>query len=74
FIASLVLFITINATVGLRVSREEEIHGLDIHEHGMWGYPEQFVGEMPQQIAAHYPPPGIAKQATKRIISKEEAV
>src|SRR5215208_7178806 len=30
-------------TVGLRVSEEAEIAGLDISEHGMYGYPEQFI-------------------------------
>ena len=31
------------ATVGLRVSEEDEDAGLDISEHGMYGYPEQFI-------------------------------
>jgi Amt family ammonium transporter len=26
--------------MGLRVSREEELDGLDIHEHGMDAYPD----------------------------------
>src|SRR5215216_7334806 len=30
-------------TIGLRVSTEAEIAGLDISEHGMYGYPEQFI-------------------------------
>ena len=30
-------------TIGLRVSAEAEIAGLDISEHGMYGYPEQFI-------------------------------
>ena len=30
-------------TIGLRVSEEAEIAGLDISEHGMYGYPEQFI-------------------------------
>ncbi len=30
-------------TIGLRVSAEEERAGLDISEHGMYGYPEQFI-------------------------------
>jgi Amt family ammonium transporter len=42
--ASAVVFGIIKATVGLRVSAEEEIEGLDIGEHGMWGYPESFLG------------------------------
>jgi len=29
--------------IGLRVGQREEIEGLDMHEHGMWGYPEQFL-------------------------------
>jgi Amt family ammonium transporter len=30
-------------TIGLRVSAEAEMAGLDISEHGMYGYPEQFI-------------------------------
>jgi hypothetical protein len=37
------LFWAIKKTVGLRVSERHEIDGLDINEHGMWGYPEQFM-------------------------------
>ncbi len=73
FMASLALFATIKATVGLRVSEEEEIRGLDIHEHGMWGYPEQFIGELPQKIADHYRPTDTAKQDEMRNITQEEA-
>ncbi len=43
-VGSAVIFFSIKATVGLRVSAEEEIEGLDIGEHGMWGYPEAFLG------------------------------
>ena len=32
------LFFIINKTLGLRVSREEELNGLDIGEHGMEAY------------------------------------
>lgn len=35
----LLLFNLIKYTVGLRVSREEELRGLDIEEHGMHAYP-----------------------------------
>jgi len=42
--ASTVVFAAIKVTVGLRVTAEEEIEGLDIGEHGMWGYPETFLG------------------------------
>ncbi|WP_100400463.1 ammonium transporter [Bacillus sp. FJAT-44742] len=43
FVASyILLLITRGLTGGLRVSEEEEIMGLDISEHGGYGYPESF--------------------------------
>ncbi len=44
-LSSLLVFFLIDKTFGLRVSEEEEIDGLDISEHGMYGYPEQFIPE-----------------------------
>jgi Amt family ammonium transporter len=43
FVASYVTFAVIKATYGMRVSEDEEMAGLDISEHGMYGYPEQFI-------------------------------
>jgi ammonium transporter, Amt family len=43
FTVSFVVFFVIKATYGLRVNPDEERYGLDIVEHGMWGYPEQFM-------------------------------
>jgi ammonium transporter, Amt family len=43
FAASFTTFWLIKKTYGLRVSLEEEEAGLDISEHGMYGYPEQFI-------------------------------
>jgi Amt family ammonium transporter len=40
---SLSVFWLIKKTYGLRVSEGEEDAGLDITEHGMYGYPEQFI-------------------------------
>jgi ammonium transporter, Amt family len=40
---SYLTFWLIKKTYGLRVSAEEEEAGLDISEHGMYGYPEQFI-------------------------------
>ena len=37
-ITALILFGLIKVTIGLRVSKEEEIKGLDIHEHGSNAY------------------------------------
>jgi Amt family ammonium transporter len=43
FVLSFATFWAIKRTFGLRVSAEEEDAGLDISEHGMYGYPEQFI-------------------------------
>ncbi len=43
FTASFVTFWLIKKTYGLRVEPKEEDAGLDITEHGMYGYPEQFI-------------------------------
>jgi ammonium transporter, Amt family len=43
FIMSYTTFWLIKKTIGLRVSEDEEDAGLDISEHGMYGYPEQFI-------------------------------
>jgi ammonium transporter, Amt family len=39
----LLTWYAISKTIGLRVSAEAEQAGLDISEHGMYGYPEQFI-------------------------------
>jgi Amt family ammonium transporter len=36
--AMTVIFLAIKATIGLRVSEQEEMEGLDVHEHGYPGY------------------------------------
>ena len=40
FISALALFSVIKAVMGIRVSAEEEIEGLDMGEHGMSAYPD----------------------------------
>jgi Amt family ammonium transporter len=43
FVVSYAVFAALKATIGLRVSEEEELAGLDISTHGMYGYPESFI-------------------------------
>jgi Amt family ammonium transporter len=50
FAVSYIVFGLIKATIGLRVSADQEEAGLDIVEHGMYGYPEQFI-PVPEQSA-----------------------
>ena len=58
FAMSFATFWVIKKIYGLRVTEEEEDAGLDISEHGMYGYPEQFI---PQQ---EYP--GRRRRARRR--------
>jgi Amt family ammonium transporter len=53
FTVSFLVFYVIKSTHGLRVSEADERRGLDIVEHGMWGYPEQF---MPVPGSEYHPP------------------
>ena len=73
FALSYATFAAIKATVGLRVSAEDEEAGLDIVEHGMYGYPEQFIppseiggptGGPPEAPATPVPASTRAKEAT----------
>lgn len=40
------LFLTLKHTVGLRVKEEEEVEGLDVHEHTGYAYPDMFSGSV----------------------------
>ena len=62
---SFLVFFVIKATYGLRVKPEEERYGLDLVEHGMWGYPEQF---MPVPGSEYHPPAPPAQRPTPRPI------
>jgi ammonium transporter, Amt family len=43
FLASYAVFAVLKATIGLRVKPEHELNGLDISEHGVYGYSEQLI-------------------------------
>ena len=43
FIVSLILMYAVKATGTLRISKEGEIEGLDMHEHGGHAYPEHIA-------------------------------
>ncbi|MEX0992692.1 MAG: ammonium transporter [Solirubrobacterales bacterium] len=51
FVVSFAAFYAIKKTIGLRVSPEQEEAGLDIIEHGMYGYPEHFIA-LPEEVPA----------------------
>ncbi|MEG6534887.1 ammonium transporter [Caldifermentibacillus hisashii] len=52
FIISFVILIVMKKLVGIRVSEEEEIMGLDISEHGSYGYPEQMSANSTSKISS----------------------
>jgi len=60
FAMSYATFAIIKATIGIRVSEDDEEAGLDIVEHGMYGYPEQFI---PQSEISSGIPAGLAVPA-----------
>jgi Amt family ammonium transporter len=62
FVSSYIVFGVIKATYGMRVSEEEELAGLDISEHGMYGYPEQFI-PAPELVGYGAAPTGTAAAA-----------
>ena len=72
FVLSYAAFSAIRRVYGLRVSSEQEEAGLDISEHGMYGYPEQFipapelVGPVPAPAGAVREPHRPAAPATVR--------
>src|SRR6476660_2474961 len=73
FVASYVTFGVIKATYGLRVSAEEEEAGLDISEHGMYGYPEQFI-PAPELIGYGAAPAAAHNAAGARSVPTSKAV
>ena len=43
FIASYAVFAALKAAIGIRVKPDQELDGLDLHEHGVFGYGEQLT-------------------------------
>jgi Amt family ammonium transporter len=60
FGTSLVVFMALKAILGVRVSEEEELAGLDVAEHGLSAYPE-FI--FPETIRGGFEGTGIASPA-----------
>lgn len=65
FLTSLMVFAALKATIGLRVKPEQELDGLDIHEHGVFGYGEQLVATDYQNGNGHKTTPDPVESAPK---------
>ncbi len=58
FLSSLLVFAVLKATIGIRVKPDQELDGLDIHEHGVYGYPDLVATDY-QNGGARMPDPVI---------------
>ena len=65
-----ILFLGIKYTVGLRVSPEEELAGLDIGEHGSEAYPDFSATIHAPVPVEHYPPAARALAPSKGVESR----
>ena len=68
FPVSLIIFLTLKYTIGLRASAEEEEMGLDASEHGMHAYPPQML------VDQYFPTPStpvIAGESVRAVPSPE---
>jgi Amt family ammonium transporter len=74
FTLSYATFWVIKKTYGLRVTADEEEAGLDISEHGMYGYPEQFIPA--PELIGYSPAPGSvpARETPRGATTKEVPV
>jgi ammonium transporter, Amt family len=70
FVLSYGTFWAVKKTYGLRVSAEEEDAGLDISEHGMYGYPEQFIPA--PELVGYATPPGGSRDIPARAPAHQE--
>jgi len=64
-VVSAVLMYAVKATGTLRVSREGELEGLDLHEHGMLAYPEYVIHGFEPSPSSSSRPKGVPGLATQ---------
>jgi Amt family ammonium transporter len=70
FTLSYATFWVIKKTYGLRVTADEEEAGLDISEHGMYGYPEQFIPA--PELIGYSPAPTVRPRETPAGVTAKE--
>ena len=71
FVTSTVVWLVLKKTIGIRVSREEELAGLDIGEHGNMAYPDFAAAASIGEFASEE---GSARPAVAPAASADEAV
>ena len=73
FVIALALMYAVNATGTLRVSREGELYGLDLYEHGISAYPEYVISSlaMPGGMAEQH---AMAEKQSASVLNKTVTV
>lgn len=63
FVVAMAVMLTVNATGTLRLPREAELYGMDLHEHGISAYPEYVISALgaPGGMTQELPIPQEAK-------------
>lgn len=74
FVTSGLVWLALKKTVGIRVSREEEIQGLDIGEHGNIAYPDFAPAAEALEADDALPLPAAAAVSAKPAVGVDEAV
>lgn len=69
FVFALVVFGILKATVGIRVSSDEELEGLDIGEHGMAAYPDFNTAALPLSGTTYPAQPTSSGAAVPRTVT-----
>lgn len=64
FPVSMIIFLAIKYTIGLRVSEVEEMEGLDVTEHGMHAYPAHLITEGPSGTPMGLAMPSVSSSPT----------
>ena len=70
-VASVVVMYAVKATGTLRVSKEGELEGLDLHEHGMVSYPEYVIHD--SNVVPHFITPAASAPFSVPVKAKVEA-
>ena len=73
FAVAMVVMYAVNAMGLLRVSREGEVEGLDLHEHGISAYPEYVITSFVSPAAMTIPREARAAEAPRRVPLTESA-
>ena len=66
FLVAMTVFAILNAMGQLRISKEGEIEGLDLHEHGISAYPEYV-------IAPSFAPSGMPRESVNMAMARSES-